>query len=225
MSNLSGQPYALKFIGRTNSFLPMNLSKTKKAFLLLGVLMLVFVVLNAGYFWANLSYIVHGRKTIYKAPGQGSPTKQASQNAGAKDQLSIPALNITAPIVYINEANEKTYQAALKNGVVHFPGTAGPGEVGNDYIFGHSSDYIWSSGHYKTVFAVLPSIRIGDEIVITASDGSTFSYSVINSRVVAANDVSVLSQDTKGKKLLTLQTSYPVGTALKRWVVVGELQP
>jgi HemK-like putative methylase len=70
--------------------------------------------------------------------------------------LSIPSLSIEAPIQFIDKADEKTFQAALKNGVVHYPGTALAGEFGNMYIFGHSSDYIWSKGHYKTIFAVLP---------------------------------------------------------------------
>ena len=73
--------------------------------------------------------------------------------------LVIETLDIKAPIIFAEEANEETFQKSLENGVVHYPGTAKIGQKGNPYIFGHSSDYIWKKGEYKTVFALLPKIR------------------------------------------------------------------
>jgi LPXTG-site transpeptidase (sortase) family protein len=99
-----------------------------------------------------------------------------------------------------------------------------PGEVGNVYIFGHSSDYAWSKGNYKHAFALLPKIKNGAEIKLTDEKGFSYTYLVTRQGVVGPNDVHVLAQNTNGKKLLTLQTSYPLGTALKRYVVVAELR-
>ncbi|MDQ7814673.1 MAG: class E sortase [Patescibacteria group bacterium] len=140
----------------------------------------------------------------------------------------IKNLGIDAPVVYIEEKNEAAYQAALKKGVVHFPGTALPGELGNVYIFGHSSDYAWADSPYRAVFALLTEIEVGDEIRISDSKGGVFVYRVIETRVVTPKDLSVLDQRGKQKKLLTLQTSYPLGTALRRFIVLAEaieLQP
>jgi len=42
---------------------------------------------------------------------------------------------------------------------------------------------------------------------------------------VSPKDLSVLDQQNFQKKFLSLQTSYPIGTALKRFVAVAELLP
>ncbi len=120
-------------------------------------------------------------------------------------------------------STDAAFQPALSLGVVHFPGTALPGEVGNCYIFGHSSDFFWKPGNFKNVFALLPRIKKGAAIITTNAEGIRFVYTVTNTFVVAPKDVWVLNQNTGGKKILTLQTSYPLGTALKRFIVVAEI--
>ena len=181
-----------------------------------GVLAAVFLILNFGYFWANLKFLLH-----HPSP---SPAVVAVDVKITPNTLIIDSLGIQAPIQYATATNETAYQAALINGVVHYPGTANPGELGNCYIFGHSSDFIWSKGHYKNIFAILPQIKIGADVIVSGRQGNEFIYIVTDSHEVSANDVSVLSQQNYQKKLLTLQTSYPVGTALARWVVVAEIK-
>jgi len=180
----------------------------------------VIVLLNFGYLWANIKFV------FFNPP----PERQdAIQNTAGQSRdkiepniLIIGSLGIKAPVIYPTERSEAAYQEALIDGVAHYPETASPGEKGNCYIFGHSSDYLFSKGDYKNIFAVLPKIEIGAEIVISGPDGSEFIYTVTESRRVAANDLSVLDQQNYQRKLLTLQTSYPLGTALARWVVVAE---
>ncbi|MDQ5951969.1 MAG: sortase [Patescibacteria group bacterium] len=150
------------------------------------------------------------------------PEVSEAEEIGVPNRLLIADLGIEAPIQYVEEKSESVYQEALRRGVVHFPGTALPGEPGNVYIFGHSSDYIWSPGEYKTVFAKLPQIEIGTEIQITNANGDIFRYTVLETKVVGPRDVSVLDQQNNQKYLLTLQTSYPLGTALQRYIVVAE---
>ena len=186
-----------------------------------AVLLGVIVLLNFGYLWANIKFV------FFKPSAQ---TQNVAQNPGAKNKIEpntliIDSLGIKAPVIYPDERSEAAFQEALKGGVAHYPETALPGEKGNCYIFGHSSDYLFSKGHYKNIFAVLPKIEIGAEIVISGPDGSEFIYTVTESRRVAANDLSVLDQQNYQRKLLTLQTSYPLGTALARWVVVAEEKP
>ena len=136
-------------------------------------------------------------------------------------ELVIPKLLIHAPIVYAASAQEHEIQNLLQSGVVHLSGTAEPGEVGNCYIVGHSSDYLNALGHYKTVFAGLPELKKGDRILIQTQD-QTLEYFVQETRVVEPDDLSVLSQQTGGKKRITLQTSYPIGSARQRFIAVAE---
>jgi LPXTG-site transpeptidase (sortase) family protein len=197
----------------------MALTKTKKIFVVVGVLLLVFLFLDFFYFWANLQFFLRGNTVSYQTSQSLSASQKTQPNT-----LNITSLGIKAPVVYPTEKTESAYQAALINGVAHFPGTALPGALGNCYIFGHSSDFIWSKGHYKSVFAVLPKIQMGAEINISDQQGNEFTYTVVDSRKVAADDLSVLDQQGYKKKLLTLQTSYPIGTALARWVVIAEIK-
>ena len=183
----------------------------------IGIILLVLIAINAQYFWAQIKY--YATPVSPASPAEAVPGPET----GEPNQLNIPSLGITAPIQYATEKTEAAYQAALINGVVHYPETAQVGEVGNAYLFGHSSDYVWSPGHYKTVFALLPKIQIGAEITASNADGRVFHYRVADKSVVTPDDLSVLNQDTGGEKILTLQTSYPVGTALKRYIVKAVL--
>lgn len=198
----------------------MGLSKKRKIGILIGILPVVILVLNFNYFLANFRYLFGGRTYVYVFSESYKRIPKKMQ----ANWLEISSLNISAPVVYVTENSETVYQKALEQGVVHFPGTSNPGDLGNAYFFGHSSDFFWNQGKYKTVFAVLPSISLGAEINISDENGNKFTYVVTSSRRVSANDLSVLDQKGNTKKLITLQTSYPVGTALARWVVTGEIQ-
>ncbi len=114
---------------------------------------------------------------------------------------------------------EKTFQKDLENGVIHYPGTANPGEEGNVFITGHSSYYPWAPGSFKSVFARLKDVEMGDDIIVYYNQ-EKHHYVVREKKEVKNNDVSVLEQG-KGK-FLTLMTCSPVGTNIKRLVVIAE---
>ncbi len=190
----------------------------KRAAVIVVAIVIVFAALNAPFFWQNIRFSL-----LWQGTPPPQTASQSSQPVGQPNLLEIPSLNISVPIIYVTEQSEKSYQAGLAHGVVHFPGTPEPGQAGNVYIFGHSSDFLWSRGQYKTVFALLPRIENGAEIRISDTGGRQFIYKIFEQKVVAANDLSVLDQGDGAKKLLTLQTSYPIGTALRRYVVMAEL--
>jgi len=179
---------------------------------------LAVLLLGLGFFYGPALYARYGpRPTIvYKDDGSNESLKSANQ-------LVVPSLGIEAPIVYVDQTGEAAFQEALIDGVVHYPGTALPGKEGNVYIFGHSSDLPLSKGKFKTIFAKLPDIETGAEIKITDQRGREFTYEVTGTQVIEPDDLSVLTQDPT-KHQLTLQTSYPVGTARKRFIVTSELK-
>ncbi len=174
--------------------------------------------------WPSIRLRLDGQM---ESPATAVETASASSSSSSTlaVRLVIPRLGIDAPIVEPSARNEKAFQEALENGIAHFPGTALPGRNGNAYFFGHSSDYLWSPGAYKNVFAKLMSARVGDEIEVTDASGTPYLYRVTGMKIVSPKDLSVLSQGDGKKKMLTLQTSYPLGTALKRFVVTAELAP
>lgn len=189
----------------------------KRILLIIAVLALIFVALNWQYFREQIDYRVNPPNSEEAKNPDGSQREQAEAN-----RLWIRSLGIEAPIIHTEETNEDGFQRALQNGVVHYPGTAQPGENGNAYYFGHSSDLPTAPGNFKTVFALLPQIELGATIEITDSEGKIYRYRVDNKRPVDSDELGVLAQD-ESKKQLSLQTSYPVGTALRRFVVVAYL--
>lgn len=188
------------------------------------VLVAVFAM-NAPYIWARIKFAVTTPDP--KATLKSITLKEqidGAKGAWQPNTLAIPSLGITAPIQYAIQKNEVEFQKLLQKGVVHYPNTALPGQIGNMFIFGHSSDYSWSKGSYKTVLALLPKLKKGSEIKIVDNNGYIYTYISKDVLVAAPTDIQWLDQDTKGKRLLTLQTSYPIGTALKRYLVIAELR-
>ena len=79
-----------------------------------------------------------------------------------ENRIIIPKLNLNIPLITPSYQNllaenwtgvEEDIQHAVQEGVVHYPGTARPGQVGNFFVTGHSSYYPWCPGKYKNVFA------------------------------------------------------------------------
>ena len=177
-----------------------------------------WIILNWSYFYANVKYFFVPQQPVSRQ------TSAAGGNKSLPNVLVIPSLGIDVPVQYVNTPSEKDFQAALQNGVVHYPNTALPGQHGNVYIFGHSSDFIFLPGSYKHAFALLPRIQKGAQIFLTDSQGREYTYAVTMTFVAQNNDTSVLSQYGNQQYYLTLQTSYPVGTALERYIVRAELE-
>lgn len=138
--------------------------------------------------------------------------------------IVIPKLNATAPIVgNVDPSNPDEYLKALKKGVAHAAGTPFPGEVGNVFLFAHSTDAFYNIGRYNAVFFLIGRLEKGDEID-TYYRGRLYKYIVYDKKVVEPTDAEYLGTLTAGEKTLTLQTCYPPGTTLKRLVVLARLK-
>lgn len=138
--------------------------------------------------------------------------------------IYIPSIQIEAPLVYIDNHDESSIQEALKDGVVHYSETVRPGEPGNSYFVGHSSDLLWNEGDFKTIFALLPRVQKEERFYVSDGAEKLMTFKVIDTKIVLPTDLSVLDQGDYTRKLITLQTSYPLGTALKRFLVIAELE-
>ena len=133
--------------------------------------------------------------------------------------IKIEKITVNAPIVW--DVSEQDILDNLKNGVVHYKGTSRPGEGGNVFIVGHSSNYFWIKSDYNQIFALLDKLVNGDRIEIRKGTQSYF-YDVTEKKVVSPKQVEVLN--SLNKETLTLMTCWPVGTNLNRLVVQAELK-
>ncbi len=123
-------------------------------------------------------------------------------------RIEVPRLHLSAG------AREGVDARTLRGAVGHIPGTALPGAHGNAGF----------AAHRDTFFGPLKSVRTGDEVVVTTALG-VFRYAVTGTRIVEAEDVTVL--DPTSDAVLTLVTCYPfdyVGSAPQRFIVRAALQ-
>jgi len=129
--------------------------------------------------------------------------------------LSIPRLKIENAIV-----STKDYD--LSRHLIQYFGTSIPGENGTAVIFGHSTlPQLFDPKNYKTIFATLHTIKIGDEIEAIVN-GIGRKYKVFSITITSADDTNILSQSFD-RSYITLITCTPPGTVWKRLVVRASL--
>lgn len=143
------------------------------------------------------------------------------------NRIIIPSIGRDVPIVEVGTENlikkdwnavEEDIQNKLKEGVVRYPGTATPGHGGNMFLTGHSSFYLWDDGRFKDVFALLPDMQVGDRIYVYF-DQKRYVYEVTEAKEVTPDKVEFLKQTDHEQ--LTLMTCTPIGTNLRRFIVVA----
>jgi len=148
--------------------------------------------------------------------------------APSDNRIVVPRIDQNIPIVRVSsdslirrdwQALEDEMQDALKDGVVHYPGTSLPGETGNIVITGHSSYFPWDPGRFKDVFALLVDVVEGDKVVVY-HEQDKYIYEIYDVKIVLPEDIEVLKQTPEDK--LTLITCWPVGTNLKRLIVTAK---
>jgi sortase A len=132
------------------------------------------------------------------APASGSSSSPGAAPADTMMSLSVPAMGISdIPVV------EGTTEASLSQGAGHVPGTGYPWVPGsNTYIAGHRIGYPGTPSDH--VFWNLPNLGQGDQILLTDSNGTTYTYAVSEIFEVAPTDLSVTAPT--GGDVVSLQT-------------------
>jgi sortase A len=144
-------------------------------------------------------------------------------NFNAKEgEAKVPSYSLSIPAIDILNAEVSTRDQDLAKHLIQFNPTI-PGENGNPVIFGHSTlPYLFDPGDYKTIFANLYKVKVGDEILAEVS-GVSYKYKVFEIKVVNPNDTSVLEQKFDDS-YLTLVTCTPPGTVWKRLIIKTKLE-
>lgn len=135
--------------------------------------------------------------------------------------IVVPKINLNTEVFpEIDPKNPERYLPVLKKGVAHAKGSKFPGQEGNVFLFGHSTDAFYNVGRYNTRFFLIGKLEEGDEISIFYKD-ERYKYEVIDKKVVTPEGVKAYLDKLAGKETLILQTCYPPGTTLKRLLVVA----
>lgn len=135
--------------------------------------------------------------------------------------LELPEFGIKAPIWKIDTSDLKLIYQKLKQGVVLYPGSALPGQ-GYSIIIGHSSQYPWQPGKYKSVFSLLSELQIGDKIYVYWEQ-KPLVFEVKEKKIFLpwpkGSEITETIFPPEDKPILILQSCWPVGVAYKRVAV------
>ncbi len=144
------------------------------------------------------------------------------------DRKVLEELNTTIQIETINiEGRIVQGESSLRmnDGFWHFPTTSFPGEKGNSVIIGHRFLHLPPR---KDTFFNIEDIKIGESVVVSQNTDPNdttkeehLNYIVVETKIVEANDVSVIQQTDDYR--LTLITCTPLWTSEKRFVVIAKL--
>jgi len=141
--------------------------------------------------------------------------------AESSNILEMPQFNIKAPILEVETADSKVIYKKLKQGVVLYPTSDIPGK-GYSIIIGHSSQYPWDPGRYKSVFSLLNQFEQGDRIYVFW-DQKPLVFEVKDKKIFLPWPKGTESTETifppSDETTLILQSCWPVGIASKRVAV------
>jgi sortase A len=148
------------------------------------------------------------------APQQAAPQQAAPQQAPAPEPqaAAAPAAVPTDTTMYLTIPKmglydipvlEGTSEAVLSQGVGHVPGTGYPWvPASNTYIAGHRLGYPGTISDH--VFWDLPSLTVGDQVILEDSLGQSYTYQVSEILEVPPSDLSVTG--STGRDMVSLQT-------------------
>lgn len=136
--------------------------------------------------------------------------------------IVIEKIGVNAPIVSdVDTTSHAAYMEAMRHGVAHAKDTAKPDQIGNVYLFAHSTLNFWEYGPYATVFTTLHQLVPGDRVVIFYKN-KRYDYRVDEKEIVPGFDMTPLNRESS-RRLLTLQTCDPPGTTWRRLIIIAEL--
>jgi len=145
-----------------------------------------------------------------------------------ENRIIIPKIGKNIPLVDVKNKTvsgakelENIFMEELKKWVVRYPWSAKPGELGNSFIFWHSSNLPWIKWDYNEVFVLLDKLEVWDEIIIFYNQ-IKYIYKINNKQVISPGQVWILKKESNIQKL-SLMTCWPIWTTLNRLIVSWEI--
>ncbi len=156
----------------------------------------------------DAAFVASAMKAAAEEAAKQEATEREAAPQAALLQAAVPTdttMYLTIPRLglYDIPVLEGTSEAVLSQGVGHVPGTGYPGAPGsNTYIAGHRLGYPGTISDH--VFWDLPSLALGDQVILEDSLGQTYTYQVSEILEVPPTDLSVMG--ATGSDIVSLQT-------------------
>ncbi len=151
----------------------------------------------------------------YSLLGTNSPLTKVVDNATTDEEdagsatpsettlkLTVPGMERVSDVTVLDAPYDD--ESALEDGAQHVEGTGFPWEdEANVFIAGHRLGYFGTDSYL--VFWDLDKLEDGDEVFLTDSEGTRYTYEVYENFVTDPYDWSV-AEPVSGKNIVTLQT-------------------
>ncbi len=145
----------------------MNRDSLQKNRGVLRLLFLIFLISLLALNWSDIYWIFNPRVISFGIQSVVGRNESINETYYQEvDSINIPLINISAPIVESKGSSDRDFAEALDRGVVHFPESAIPGEIGTAILLGHSAPAGWPKINYDWVFSEIEKLNEGDKIEI-----------------------------------------------------------
>jgi len=204
-------------------FSKKGLKKLLKPFILL--FLINFLIIN----WNDISWIFNYRVisgTVSKflevlANEKNFVAELNETNYSQKENsLEIPKIGVMAPLIVIENSNNN-FDKELDRGVVLFPNSVLPGEMGQTIILGHSAPSNWPKVNYEGVFSNIADLEEKDEIVLYFNH-QKYTYSVNQKIFLEKGEEIPNNTETSGNTLLLI-SCWPPGKNIQRVIIESTL--
>ena len=172
----------------------------------------LYIAFNAPSFMAQVSYALDDKDA------RGAHLLPLTE---VENSIYIPKIGVMAPIVIEESEDREVLLKSLERGVLLFPGSVEPGNIGSTVILGHSSGAIWSGG-YKSVFSLINKLEKGD-LVKVYFNNEEFVYRVSKLNILSVEKLDEVVGDSNGTNTLFISSCWPIGPPWSRIVATAIL--
>ncbi len=146
-------------------------------------------------FLGLLLWLVFGVFRLYQSKILSFSGQLASQTptGPAAVRIAIPKVDLSLPLTEAT-VTDNTWEIS-ETGASHWDNSSNPGDNGNIVIYAHNK---------TNLFGPIRWLNVGDEIVLTAADGSEHIYRITQTLTVSPNQTEYILP--KAEETLTLYT-------------------
>ncbi len=139
-----------------------------------------------------------------------------------QNTLEIPKISLSVPIIFSTSTDKTSLAKDLDQGVVYYPGSVYPGQIGQIIILGHSAPPGWPTIKHDWVFTNLEKLSAGDTISIDLNN-KQYTY-VVKQKTIIQRGADVPADSlSANNNVLTLISCWPPGKDYQRITVEAEL--
>ncbi len=137
--------------------------------------------------------------------------------------LEIPKISVSVPIIFSSSTKISALEKDLSSGVVYYPGSVYPGQIGQIVILGHSAPPGWPDRERIGVFSNIDNLTVGDSILIDLNN-KQYTYIVKQKTIIKRGAEVPVDSASAQNNVLTLISCWPPGKDYQRITIQAELQ-